>query len=301
MDPLAEVDRQSVAPETGPRWKRQRRLLRRRSRDLTRPRRVDLKKTLFVLPNALTLAAVFCGFNAIRISASPGAGTDEFYMAAILLLCSMFFDLMDGRVARLTKTQSAFGLQMDSLADVISFGVAPALLVYQWVLHRLPTWGVLASFSFIACAAIRLARFNVLASDASGQPTKPGKYIIGLPSPPASGILISLVVANHAVDGALGDPRYTVAIGVGTVALGLLMVSTVRFRSFKDLKLNIRTIALVLSVMASSAYVWQRFHPKFVLIWLLTCYVTIGVVETLRSAFLRSLGAKERRDLTDVH
>jgi len=255
----------------------------------TRQRRIDLRKTLFVVPNAITLGAVFCGFNSIRISASPGAGPDEFYRAAILLILSMFFDLMDGRVARLTKTQSAFGLQMDSLADVISFGVAPALLVYQWVLHRLPVWGLVASFSFIACAAIRLARFNVLASDTTGQPTKPGKYIIGLPSPPASGILISLVVANHAVDDALGDPRYTVAIGLMTVGLGLLMVSTVKFRSFKDLQLNLQVVLLLLFIIGTSAVIWSWLRPQFVLFWLLACYVTIGVVETLRALFQKTV------------
>jgi CDP-diacylglycerol--serine O-phosphatidyltransferase len=250
-------------------------------------RRLDLQKTLFVLPNLVTLAAVFCGFNAIRLMSSPGAGTDEFYRAAILLIFAMFFDLMDGRVARLTKTQSAFGLQLDSLADVISFGVAPALLVYQWVLNRLSVVGLLASFMFVACAAIRLARFNVLESGHSGAPSKPSKYIVGLPSPPASGVLISLVVANHATDGALGDPRYTVAILVMTVFIGLLMVSSVRFRSFKDLRLNTGTIVLVLFVIVSSAFVWQRFKPQFVLIWLLSIYVLIGVVESLRALLVR--------------
>lgn len=265
------------APRHRKRQMRRRRPLRRR-----RIRRVDLRKTLFVLPNAVTLAAVFCGFNAIRIVASPEANSDDFYRAAVLLIFSMFFDLMDGRVARLTKTQSAFGLQMDSLADVISFGVAPAILVYQWVLYRHPIAGLLASFTFVACAAIRLARFNVLASNSTGAPVTPGKYIVGLPSPPASGVLISLVVANHAVDGALEDPRYTLTILVMTVGIALLMVSNVRFRSFKDLRLNTGTIILVLFVLVSSAFVWQRFKPQFVLVWLLSFYVLIGVIETLR-------------------
>jgi len=254
---------------------------RRRFRDL------DLRKTLFVLPNAITLAAVFCGFNAIRIvaNATPGTSTHDFYRAAVLLIFSMFFDLMDGRVARLTKTQSAFGLQMDSLADIISFGVAPALLVYQWVLYRHPTAGLLASFSFVACATVRLARFNVLSTSDDGAPEVPGKYILGLPSPPASGILISLVVANHAMDGALGDPRFTIAILIMTVFLGLLMVSNVRFRSFKDLRVNTGSIVLLLFIIFSSAFVWRRFEPEFVLVWLLSFYVLIGVVETIREFF----------------
>jgi CDP-diacylglycerol---serine O-phosphatidyltransferase len=254
-----------------------------RPRRRRRLRQLDLSKTLFVLPNAITLAAVFCGFNSIRIVATahgPGQ-TDDFYRAAILLIFSMFFDLMDGRVARLTKTQSAFGLQMDSLADIVSFGVAPAVLVHQWVLHRLGTWGLLASFCFVACAAIRLARFNVLSSNDDGSPIVPGKYILGLPSPPASGVLISIVVANHAAGDALSDPRYTIAIAVMTFAVSLLMVSAVRFRSFKDLKLNTPTVLLLLFVLGSSAYVWQAYKPQFVLVWLLSVYVLIGLLETV--------------------
>lgn len=254
-----------------------------RTRRRRRLRQLDLSKTLFVLPNAITLAAVFCGFNSIRIVASSHGSeqTDDFYRAAILLIFSMFFDLMDGRVARLTKTQSAFGLQMDSLADIVSFGVAPAVLVHQWVLHRLGTVGLVAAFCFVACAAIRLARFNVLSSNDDGSPIVPGKYILGLPSPPASGVLISLVVANHAADNALSDPRYTVAILVMTLAVSLLMVSAVRFRSFKDLRLNAPTVLVLLFVLGSSAYVWQVYKPQFVLIWLLSFYVLIGLLETV--------------------
>jgi CDP-diacylglycerol--serine O-phosphatidyltransferase len=247
------------------------------------------------------LAAVFCGFNAIRIvaSASGADRSDDFYRAAVLLIFSMFFDLMDGRVARLTKTQSAFGLQMDSLADIVSFGVAPAILVHQWVLYRHPVAGLLASFAFVACATIRLARFNVLSSSEDGAPSVPGKYILGLPSPPASGILISLVVANHAMDGALGDPRYTVTILIMTVVIGLLMVSSVRFRSFKDLRLNTSTIFLVLFVIISSAFIWQRFKPQFVLVWLLTFYVLIGVIETLRELVSRIASGNQKTEATD--
>jgi CDP-diacylglycerol--serine O-phosphatidyltransferase len=263
-----------------------------------RLRRVDLRKTLFVLPNAITLASVFCGFNAIRVAASQGADEQEFYRAAVLLIFSMLFDLMDGRVARLTKTQSAFGLQIDSLADVISFGVAPALLVYQWVLNRLPVAGLLTAFMFVACAAIRLARFNVLSSGESGAPLKPSKYIIGLPTPPASGILISLVVANHAAGDALSDERYTMVILGMTVLLSLLMVSNVRFRSFKDMRLNTGTIVLVLFVITSSAFIWQRFKPQFVLVWLLCFYVLIGLLEGVRSLAQRLSRSTDRDSIS---
>ena len=140
-------------------------------------------------------------------------------------------------------------------------------------------------FHFLACAAIRLARFNVLSSTDDGAPSVPGKYILGLPSPPASGVLISLVVANHAMEGALSDPRYTIAIFVMTIFIALLMVSNVRFRSFKDLRLNTATIFLVTFVVTSSAFVWKELKPQFVLVWLLCFYVLIGVIETLKERF----------------
>lgn len=230
----------------------------------------------------ITMAAVFCGFNAIRICAKPNADAEDFHRAAVLLLFAMLFDLLDGRVARLTKTQSAFGLQLDSLADVISFGVAPALLMYQWVLHRFPIPGLIVAFLYVACAAARLARFNVLSSAPSGAPVKPGKYIVGLPSPPASGVLISLAVADSAVGGALGSEQNTLVFFGVTVVVALLMVSNVRFRSFKDLRLNTGTILFVLFVMGSSVVVSRVGGVEFVLIWLLGVYITIGVVESLR-------------------
>jgi CDP-diacylglycerol--serine O-phosphatidyltransferase len=254
---------------------------------------LDLRKTLFVLPNLITLGSVFCGFNAIRLVAKDNAAEDDFYRAAVLLIFAMLFDLLDGRVARLTKTQSAFGLHIDSLADIVSFGVAPALLVYKWVLYRHFTAGLLTAFMFVACAAIRLARFNVLSSGPSA--SKPGKYIIGLPTPPASGILISLVVANHAVNGAIGEERYTLVLFAVTVLLSLLMVSNVTFRSFKDLRMTTGTVLFVLFTIASSIFVWQRFKPQFVLVWLLGFYVLIGIVESIRTLAirLRNLGTRD--------
>jgi CDP-diacylglycerol--serine O-phosphatidyltransferase len=274
---------------------------RRTRRNPNRPRpKLDLRKTLFVLPNLITLGSVFCGFNAIRIVAKEAPTEDDVYRAAVLLIFAMLFDLMDGRVARMTKTQSAFGLQLDSLADIISFGLAPALLVYKWVLHREPIPGILTAFMFVSCAAIRLARFNVLSSSSTGAPTKPGKYILGLPSPPAAGVLISLMLANHGVGGALGSERYTVLLFCVTVALGLLMVSNVRFRSFKELKMNSATLLFVLFTVGSSVFVWQRFKPQFVLVWLLSVYVFIALVETLRVLSRRLRGLDERNSVPPV-
>src|SRR5581483_8175756 len=211
-------------------------------------KRLDMRKTLFLLPNLITLSSIFCGFDSIRLSARAN-GDDDFYRASILLVFALLFDMLDGRVARLTKTQSAFGLQIDSLADAISFGVAPALLVYQWSLHQAGTAGLVCAFLFVGAGAVRLARFNVLSMGDGGAPTKPGKYVVGLVIPGAAGILVSLVLANHAIGGNLQSPQYTIPLCVLTVFLSFLMVSTIKFRSFKDLKWSPRTVAAILLVV----------------------------------------------------
>lgn len=266
-------------------------------------RKIDLKKTMFLLPNIITLSSIFCGFDSIRLSATAGSD-DDYYRASLLLIFALFFDMLDGRVARLTKTQSAFGLQIDSLADVISFGVAPALLVFKWSLYQRPTLGLVVSFLFAGAGAVRLARFNVLSMGESGKPTKPGKYIVGLPVPGAAGILISLIVANHAVAGELMGPKYVWAMMALTVFLGFLMVSTVRFRSFKDLKLNARSVAVVFFAVGSSAVVSLQTKPAFVLVWLLAFYVAIGLAESVvsiprrrREAEAAAVASERRRSL----
>lgn len=244
--------------------------------------RADLQTMLFVVPNAITLASVFCGFRAITSVALDNPTLDDFFRGAIFLTIAMLFDLLDGRVARMTRTQSAFGVQLDSLADVISFGVAPALLTYKWVLVRHPALGLLVAFVYVACGALRLARFNVLAARSPTRGSKPGKYVTGLPIPPASGVLISLLLVDHALGGALSAERHTLMIFLVTLGLGLLMVSNVRFRSFKDLRLSGPTLLLVSFAIVSSAVVWQFTRPPFVLLWLLGCYVLLGLFEGVR-------------------
>ena len=263
-------------------------------------RKLDLRKTLFLLPNMITLSSIFCGFDSIRISGAATEGTgDDYYRASLLLVYALFFDMLDGRVARLTKTQSAFGLQIDSLADVVSFGVAPALLVYKWSLFQQGTFGLVVAFTFAAMGAVRLARFNVLSMGEGGQPTKPSKYIVGLPVPGAAGILISLVVANHAVGGDLSGPKYVYPMMGLTGFLAFLMISTIRFRSFKDLKLNARSVGLVMFAVASSAIVSLQTKPAFVLVWLLSFYVIIGLVETV-IALPREHAARRKRDAAEA-
>jgi CDP-diacylglycerol--serine O-phosphatidyltransferase len=243
-------------------------------------RRLDLRKTLFLLPNMITLSSIFCGFDSIRV-ASSATSEDDYLRAALLIVFAMFLDMLDGRVARATKTQSAFGLQIDSLADVVSFGCAPAILVYQWTLHRLGLTGLIASFVFLACGAVRLARFNVLSMGEEGKPTKPSKYIVGLPIPGAAGILVSIIVTNHAVAGALGKEEYAWPIFAVTLLLSFFMVSTIRFRSFKDVKLNVRTVLLVGFAVGSSVIISTQLKPAFVLVWLLGFYILLGIFESL--------------------
>src|SRR5215510_10835584 len=141
---------------------------------------MNWRKTFFILPNLFTLASVFCGFFSITLSASS-SDVRDLYMAALAICVGFFFDTFDGRIARLTKSQSALGLQLDSLGDVITFGAAPSMLVYRWGLSKFGLWGIFIAYSFCAAGALRLARFNVLAAHETEVKGKPSKFIVGLP------------------------------------------------------------------------------------------------------------------------
>lgn len=255
--------------------------------------RVNLRKSLFILPNLFTLSSVFCGFYAVLLC-GQGSSDDDYYRASLLIIFAMFFDTVDGRVARLTRTQSAFGLQLDSLADMIAFGLAPAVLVYRWALEPLGLLAVVVCFAFAGCGAIRLARFNVLAMSSGGAPKKPDKYILGLPIPGAAGILVSLVAANHAVAGGLSSSPIPILIVV--IALSFFMVSTIRFRSFKDLRMSWRTVLLVGFALGSSVVLALKLHIAFALGWLLVSYVAIGLVESILSVTRRAARARRHRE-----
>ncbi|MCY1075240.1 CDP-diacylglycerol--serine O-phosphatidyltransferase [Archangium lansingense] len=238
-------------------------------------------KLMFVLPNLFTVSSILCGFYAMILCAGQ-PGPAQFNQAALSILFAMFFDGFDGRVARLTKTQSDFGMQLDSLADVISFGAAPGLLVYKWALEPLGFLGLFLSFAFAACGALRLARFNVIAmrSPQGGG----GSFFVGLPIPLAAGVLVSMIIAHHAATGGEvleGSVRGPVA--VAATLLALLMVSTVRYRTFKDLRLSRRSAFILLLVLASGVVIGTRFHPAYVLVAYSFAYLAFGLVE---SAFL---------------
>jgi CDP-diacylglycerol--serine O-phosphatidyltransferase len=255
---------------------------------------LDLKKSLFVLPNLFTLSSLGCGFYAI-VACMGLPGEDDFYRAALVIICGMFLDAVDGRVARMTRTQSAFGTQLDSLADVVTFGVAPAVLMYRWTLWEwaLP-WGLLAAIVYVAAGAVRLARFNVIAEReaAQGRAAKPGKYILGMPIPTAAGVLVSLVVFNRSIGGYLREA--TAAFGILCFVLAILMVAPVRFRSFKDLRPNVPTLLAMGTLLVTSIVVAVYVRPSVVLVCLLGGYVALGLAEAAIGVS-RRLGQRVRQ------
>ncbi|MBA2654615.1 MAG: CDP-diacylglycerol--serine O-phosphatidyltransferase [Gammaproteobacteria bacterium] len=179
---------------------------------------------IYLLPNLFTLSALFAGFYAV-VAAMKGV----FEHAAIAIFVAMLMDSLDGRVARLTNTQTPFGAQLDSLSDMISFGIAPALVIYSFSLNYIGKLGWLAAFVYTASAALRLARFNT-------RNTHDKRYFQGLPSPAGAAIIASIVWA--CVEHAIAGPSIRLIALVVTPLVGLLMVSNVRYRSFKDLDLK---------------------------------------------------------------
>jgi CDP-diacylglycerol--serine O-phosphatidyltransferase len=250
---------------------------------------LQLKKTLFLIPNMLTAASLAFGLSAIFKCVAPDATDTDVFKAAMLLFFAFIFDLFDGRVARMTKTQSSFGIEFDSLADLISFGVAPAVLVYRWALSTWEGLGMAVCILYVLGGAIRLARFNVLAYQDAGKNKGPSKYMLGLPIPMAASFIVALMIVTRAMGGWPWLTEHGLSIkGVGypmimavMVVLAILMMSTVKFRSFKDLKLNIYTSSLLIIILGSSAYMWVRHSPAYIMIWLLCLYVALGFGETI--------------------
>jgi len=183
------------------------------------------RRGIYILPSLFTTASLFAGFYAI-VQAMNG----NFEYAPLAIFISMILDALDGRVARLTHTESDFGAQYDSLVDMVAFGLAPSLIMYEWALSGMGKLGWLAAFIYTAGAGLRLARFNVQVGVADK------RYFRGLPSPAAAALVIGLVWVLHSA-GVPGKEISILALLV-TVAAGVLMVSNIRYRSFKDLDLR---------------------------------------------------------------
>ncbi len=227
-----------------------------------RPRR----KGIYILPNLFTLAALFGGFYAIVM-----AMNQRFENAAIGIFCAMVLDSLDGRVARMTNTQSAFGEQMDSLSDMVSFGAAPALIVYEWALKGMGKLGWIAAFVYCAAAALRLARFNVN----TGVVDK--RFFQGLPSPAAAAVVIGFIwlMDDNGYKGFREGPWLGwVALGF-TLFAGLTMVTNVPFYSFKDVSFK-RSVPFIVIVLIALGIAVINIHPPIVLFALFCVYGLSG-------------------------
>ena len=224
------------------------------------------RKGIHILPSLFTTGNVFCGFYSFI-----AALNDRYYLAAWAIVLAIIFDFLDGRIARMTKTTSAFGMQYDSLADVISFGMAPAFLCYAWVLKPFGRVGWMAAFLFLLCGALRLARFNTTKPDIRGQ------YFIGLPTPAAAAVIASIIIAFEDLFGSRVHPGFMVAI---VYSLAFLMVSNIKYPAFKKFEFRKRVsftrfllVVLVLYILATI--------PKIALFIMSFSYIMIGPIKTL--------------------
>ena len=228
------------------------------------------RKGIYILPNLFTLAALFGGFYAIVMAING-----RFDLAAIGVFCAMVLDSLDGRVARMTNTQSAFGEQMDSLSDMVSFGAAPALIAYVWALKELGRWGWIAAFVYCACAALRLARFNVNTAVVDKN------YFQGLPSPAAAALIAGFIwlITESGFKGAaaiwgVSIPWLTFGLALYS---GLTMVTNVPFYSFKDVQMK-RSVPFVVIVLIVLGIAAINIDPPTVMFFAFVAYGLSGYV-----------------------
>ena len=234
-------------------------------------------KGVYLLPNLFTTAALFAGFSAI-ISGMKG----NFEAAGMAIIVAQLMDGFDGRIARLTNTTSAFGVQYDSLSDMVSFGLAPSLVIFSWGLEPLGKFGWAAAFLFAACAALRLARFNTQVE------TVDKRFFVGLASPPAAAILATTVWLWH---DSVPPYEVSVLIAIITVVVGLLMVSNVRYTSFKGFNLRGR-VPFVVMLAALLVFTVVVINPPTVLLLMACLYCLSGPVMWVL-AYRKSAAAAE--------
>ncbi|MGB8714488.1 MAG: CDP-diacylglycerol--serine O-phosphatidyltransferase [Onishia taeanensis] len=222
------------------------------------------RRGIYLLPNLFTTSALFSGFFAV-VAGING----DFSAAAIAIFIAMVLDGLDGRVARMTNTQSAFGAEYDSLADMISFGMAPALVAFTWILQDLGKIGWVVAFLYVACAALRLARFNVQI----GSTDK--RWFIGLPSPSAAALVAASVWTFHSFDA--NAFAFKLLMLVVVAAAGVLMVSNIRYYSFKDVDLK-GPVPFVVLLAIVLGFVVISVEPSVMLLLLFAAYVASGPV-----------------------
>lgn len=231
------------------------------------------KKGIYLLPNLLTTAGLFSGFYAVVASMNG-----QFDSAAVAIFVAMIFDGLDGRVARMTNTQSAFGAEYDSMADMVSFGMAPALIAYNWALTDLNKLGWLAAFVYVAGAALRLARFNTTLE------TQDKRFFQGLPSPASAALVAGMIWVGqeYQVKEVFNLAFVEIIVCLVTAISGLLMVSNFKYNSFKEVNwqgkvpfVGILLVCLVFVVVAT--------EPSLVLFLVFALYATSGPVNTFRT------------------
>jgi CDP-diacylglycerol--serine O-phosphatidyltransferase len=222
---------------------------------------------IYLLPNLFTTAGIFSGFYAIVASMQA-----EFEWATYAIFVAMIMDSLDGRVARLTNTQTAFGVEYDSLADMVSFGVAPALVIYSWGLHNLGKFGWIVAFIYTATGALRLARFNTQVA------TVDKKYFQGLPIPAGAGIIASIVLLGH--DRVIDSMGMSILIASISVVVGLLMVSNIRYYSFKEVNVK-NKVPFVSILLVVIIFAFIAINPPGMLFLSFTSYGLSGIALTL--------------------
>jgi CDP-diacylglycerol---serine O-phosphatidyltransferase len=222
------------------------------------------RKSIYILPNLLTSASLFCGFYSMVATIDR-----KFVYAAIAIFISAILDALDGRVARMTGSTSRFGVEYDSLSDVIAFGVAPGLLVYMWALRGYGRFGWLAAFLFVACGALRLARFNVQSD------TVQKKYFLGLPIPAAAACIAASVL--FFVELGYSAEIRKIFMPILVYALAFLMVSDIRYYSLKDLT-YLKTKPFKSSVAAVLLFVIVLIEPSITLFVVTIGYMISGPV-----------------------
>ena len=221
-----------------------------------------LRRGAYLIPSLFTTGNLLCGYIAVVRSLKG-----EYEWAAVAIFVAALLDRLDGWVARLTGTQSEFGVQLDSIADIISFGMAPALVVYLWGLAHLPKPWSLAPFLYLAAGATRLARFNIQA------PVQDRRFFVGLPIPAAACVLAACVFYSPA---RLVDPVTSILVSLLVVVLAVLMITRLRYRSFKEIDLKRRIPWAMVAVMAL-AYFVVAASPQIVALALSFLYVLSGL------------------------
>ena len=220
------------------------------------------RRGIYLLPTLFTTGNLFCGFSSV-VQSSQHA----FYTAAGLIIVAGILDGLDGRIARMTGATSEFGVQFDSLADIVSFGIAPAFLIHQWGLTPLSRRGWLIAFLFVACAAMRLARFNIQRQAVDK------RYFVGLSSPAAAAVLTCIAFAFPEGPAALW---VSVVVAGVVIVVALLMVSRIRYRSFKDIDLKRPRSYLSVLILAAAGVIVGLADPQYALLALALAYALSG-------------------------